>query len=840
MERRGFREKLTAPSDFTSANVERESNLNLMPPSHFTASGSVPRSQPTPTASGPRFAARVMPTAPTLAVDPWLDIARAKQEILELREENQRLLEEREDAGSSAAQHRSYASRHKLPVDRGLLDSEWRLELDRLRAECERLRGQVETLRDNAARHREEMRDRESAVHRQNHEMQEVRTELCRVRTELGQKVSQLAQKCEESERLHAQQKEFDKERERFLRDLESSRICAQELEEQRLQAEEEARFELTQLQEKLEEAHGEYQTRTQQLSNGHSAEIDAVNQSNNELLSRLNDATQEVTSLKTHLHEVCTEKDEVHKQLIQLSQDFEAQAETVQSLRTYIGQLTPEHGLEERLNERVQRLEEEKEALQMSLELLNVRLTSVNDILAIQEKELSEEMACDCLLRDGSKGSRLLSQWRQKVFVLLVQLRSKDLQLRGEKNTLQTTISALREEMEREKSQLCVVQHSLQDREAQLDLQRLHTQALERDLTSLTEETERLREERQLSGKKMKDIIETVQRYAALFEGKVAEMELVPARLSSLGQRLTFAARRIDTTHGLLMRKEALWKVQQAAKTSENLSESKCIVDLQTEVALLSKDRDRLAQELKCTPELIRSALTDLQEKFDSEVGLLTEALSRTQEEAQVSETSRVGAELQRKQLEERCVQQEDLLVQLREEVLLKQDETEKALQEKVSECEIRCVKQVRAMESELNTARREHTKAVVALRQCERRAEREREQERAAHTLLTEQAQQEIAQLHKQLKEKDKERNLLLAVLHEQGLLSEYKRMRRSALSTSQALEEPPEKSTQSHDHLLSVLGDLQTLSAALINSSDEEVEESDISDQQAAEPS
>lgn len=43
-----------------------------------------------------------------------------------------------------------------------------------------------------------------------------------------------------------------------------------------------------------------------------------------------------------------------------------------------------------------------------------------------------------------------------------------------------------------------------------------------------------------------------------------------------------------------------------------------RCIEGLQTEVAMLSQERDKLALELKRTPELIQCALTDLQEKSE------------------------------------------------------------------------------------------------------------------------------------------------------------------------------------------------------------------------------
>lgn len=104
-------------------------------------------------------------------------------------------------------------------------------------------------------------------------------------------------------------------------------------------------------------------------------------------------------------------------------------------------------------------------------------------------------------------------------------------------------------------------------------------------------------------------------------------------------------------------------------------------------------------------------------------------------------------------------------------------------------------CAEKLRDMEVQVNTARREHTKAgtlhinvnnsmvyacdttahthtlcfvslcaVVALRQVQRQAEREREQMKDAERERAEHTNMQITQLRKQLKHKDKDRNLLL----------------------------------------------------------------------------
>ncbi|XP_021475509.2 coiled-coil alpha-helical rod protein 1 isoform X1 [Oncorhynchus mykiss] len=121
------------------------------------------------------------------------------------------------------------------------------------------------------------------------------------------------------------------------------------------------------------------------------------------------------------------------------------------------------------------QKLNKEKEALQVTTEFLTVRLNSVNDILALQEEKRVEKTRSDPLLKAGPKGTRVLRRWREKVFMLLVELHSKDIELRGEKDNC--TISSLEQEV-KEKYQSSVFQHSLQDRTAALDLERVAWEA--------------------------------------------------------------------------------------------------------------------------------------------------------------------------------------------------------------------------------------------------------------------------------------------------------------------------------------------------------------------------
>uniref|UniRef100_A0A4W4FBL9 Coiled-coil alpha-helical rod protein 1 n=1 Tax=Electrophorus electricus TaxID=8005 RepID=A0A4W4FBL9_ELEEL len=435
-----------------------------------------------------------------------------------------------------------------------------------------------------------------------------------------------------------------------------------------------------------------------QQLCEKHSAELSAQIHTNTDLQNTLHALTQEVTLLRRQAEEVTSERDTLKEQL---------------------------------------RLQKEKESLCLSIELLNVRVKSANDILDIQERELGEQ--CDPLHKD-CRACRLLGLWRQKVFMLLVQLRCRDSQLHTEKCHLHSTVSDLQQEVQKFQSQISVLQHNLQDKIAQLELHNIHTQF---GLNTVV-----------LCGV---FLCVRARRVGLCVEEWEGQMEAVQGHMRNLTHRLTFATK------------------------------PQC----PSEVALLSSERDKLTLELKRTPELIHNALRDLQQQLDREVGLLTQSLSRSSEELKVCERRRSEAQRQ-------CEEQEGTIAELRAEAL----NTQRVLQERVSEMERSCDKQLREMEAQLNTARREHTKAVVALRQVERNAEREREQEREAQRLHAEHTHRHTAQLHTQLKEKDKDRNILLAVVQQQGLMNEYKRMRRAAVHTSRAmLEQQQHKQQQQH---------------------------------------
>uniref|UniRef100_A0AAR2M0J1 Coiled-coil alpha-helical rod protein 1 n=1 Tax=Pygocentrus nattereri TaxID=42514 RepID=A0AAR2M0J1_PYGNA len=435
------------------------------------------------------------------------------------------------------------------------------------------------------------------------------------------------------------------------------------------------------------------------------------------------------------------------------------------------------------------------------------------NNVISVDDDDVPVQ--CDPLQKDGAAG-RLLSLWREKVFILLVQLQSRDLQLHTEKSQLHDTVCDLQLDVQKLQSQLSVVQHNLRDRTAQLELQNLHTQELQEQLSCAVEENTKLKEQKENRERSFSAITDTAHRVSESVGQCAGQMDAAQCRMDSLAQRLSFATKRLDTVHGLLLRREALRKAHQASRPPDPAASDSRIERLQSEVALLSSERDALTQELKRTPQLIQNALSDLQQQLEKEVGLLTQALSRSRAELDECELRRLEAQRQCEEREEtiaelrteahraeqHCEELEGTITELRTEPHRIQQHWQSLMQEKVSEMERVCDKQLREMETLLNTARREHTKAVVALRQVERTAAREREQDREAERTRSELTHTHITQLHTQLKDKDREWNVLLALVQQHGLMSEYRRMRRAALRIPAALQEEEQHKQQQHN--------------------------------------
>ncbi|XP_034539999.1 coiled-coil alpha-helical rod protein 1 isoform X2 [Notolabrus celidotus] len=741
------------------------------------------------------------------------------------------MMSQRENRGAGIAVAHPSDPRTRC-AERGEQWSRWEperhLEAEKHKAEVERLKGQVEALKETAERYREEMRGRDSTPNRQSHELEamhkefhEAKIELCKIREELSESGAQKEKISSQLERLKGESGEkITKLRRALERSEEDSRELVLKAEMGRLQAEEEAKQQTLKLSEQLEEMRKKQKVELQHLNASHCAELDTSIKTNRELHDKLQSMTSELLQLRSTLVEVSTERDGLQEHISQMGQAFETQSATLHSLRNYIGQLAPEKGKKERLNDTVERLNKEKAALQMTAELLTVRLNSVNEILALQEGNMVKKTLTDTLVKNESEGLQVLRLWRGKVFKLCVQLRSKDIELRGEKEEILFKVRTVEQKLQQEQHRANVLQHSLDNKIAELDLERIEKEKLKMDLVQAHEENSQLKSQNEKAEAGLRTVSEAAQRFTSAFESKVSEVDAAQTRLNTLSQRLIFAKRRVETIQGLIMRRVALQKVQQASKHAEHTADS--ITNLQTELSLLSEERDKLAQELKRTPQLIEKALADLKEQYESNVQQQQKELEQSWMEVRQAVAGREEAEQNVQELQAQLKESEVNLEELSSELLSQQEHSERALQERVSEIKDHCAEKLREMEDQVNTARREHTKAVMTLRQFEKETGKKQDEMRKSQHYGSEHIKQKVQD--NQPMETVKDKNLLLASV------AEYTRAHSTAAQNSLAPREHPEKSSHIHAdaRLLSVLEELHSLSAAVVNSSEDSAEE------------
>ncbi|XP_035482560.2 coiled-coil alpha-helical rod protein 1 isoform X2 [Scophthalmus maximus] len=857
MERRGLRtERLIVPTDFTSPPVPSNAQEDLVPPSHFASSiqsaGAHRCVQVTGTPPPISWTNPGVPSVPSgdpSPANPWLAITQAQQEILELRKENQRImmLQENSIRGKTPVAHLS--DPRGRSAERGdqwsRWESEWRLESEKHKAEVERLKGQVEALRESAGRHREEIRDRDGTLNRQSLELDANREELCKAKTELSQIRGELFQSNAQKEKISSQlerlKSESDEEIARLSRDVERRKEEAWELalkaEMGRSQAEEEAKQQTLRLSEHLEEMQRKQEVELQQLNAAHSAELGAARKTNSELQERLQSITSEVLRLKNTLTELSTERDELKQHLSQMGQAFETQSATLHSLRNYIGQLAPEKREKEQLNEAVERLNKEKAALQMTAELLTIRLNSVNEILALQEEKMVKETSADPHVKNGCESLQVIQLWREKVFKLCVQLRSKDIELRGEKDQLFSKFGSLEQQLQQEQHRASVLQHCLDDRIAELDMERVEKETMKQDLAQAHKANSQLKSESQKSQAELQLLTEAVHRFRLAFESKVAEVDAAQTRLNTFTQRLIFAKRRVETIQGLIMRRVALQKIQQASKEAEQDADeySTSLTNLKTELSLGCEERDKLTRELKRTPELIEKALADLKEQYESKRRQQQQELEQSWEEVRQAAVGREEAEQSLQHIQAQLEESKVNLEKLRSELLTQQEHGEQALQQSVSEIEDRCAEKLRELEVQVNTARREHTKAVMTLRQFEREAARKQDEMRATHYFGGTHTDTEVQDTLP--REMEKDRNPLMATVAERVPTHRFHTAASQYPAPPRKRQQKPSERSSSlrarvqlpaDERLLSVLDQLHTLSAAVVHSSEDSAEE------------
>lgn len=629
------------------------------------------------------------------------------------------------------------------------------------------------------------------------------------------------------------------KEKEKALQRLSQELQVIKEERTQAEQAEERRQKEEERRRQSEEAAKRRWQEEFQLLSEQHKMEIDTLRGRVGELEVELQEVqkqkVQEVTCLRQELQSTNEKSENLKTLLSQSHMELGSRNSLVQQLRTYIGELVPDNRQAEEqkteiaeLKSTIQTLEKEREALQTSMSLLQTRLSSLTHILTLQENDLCKKTGTHI---DGQKTQMLLKRWREKVFSLMVQLKSEEMNKESDEQKMQQRIYSLENSLQESNQQLVLHSHALQDRTAELEMEKLHSKSLQDELcathiasTSISSRAEKA-EQTSLKLKEMIDgFVQVMEFQEKTFRGALQ-------RLVTLGQRVSFATKRVDTIQGMVAQRLTLVKLVQEERPKISAIEDDLhpsYEDLKNEVQLLNEERDHLSTELKRSALILEEKVMETREKLEAEiaechdtVSLLRQSLHETEEREKVL-TMQV-MELERK-LHEACETAEQLKEQLQDQ----NGEYEKELQHKVREVEEKTTQQLAEMEKHLHETRREHTKAVVALRQTERQMQRERNRSQETMRTLEDATRVREEQLTRQLRDAERDKNLMIATLRQEGLFATYQKNRTVAI---QSLDTHTEKgqgptgapgaigATGTKESLSNMLANLQSLGAALL---------------------
>ncbi|XP_017718386.1 PREDICTED: coiled-coil alpha-helical rod protein 1 isoform X9 [Rhinopithecus bieti] len=552
-----------------------------------------------------------------------------------------------------------------------------------------------------------------------------------------------------------------------------------------------------------------------------HQEQLSSLTQAHQEALSSLTSKAEglekSLSSLETRrageakeLAEAQREAELLRKQLSKTQEDLEAQVTLVENLRKYVGEQVPPEvhsqtwELErQKFLENMQHLQEDRDGLHATVELLQVRVQSLTHILALQEEELTRKVQpSDSLEPEFTrKCQSLLNRWREKVFALMVQLKAQELehsdsvkQLKGQclpqllaleapaQLHLLPQVTSLQEQVTAQSQEQAILQRSLQDKAAEVEVERMGSRGLQLELSRAQEARRQWQQQTTSAEEQLRLVVNAISSSQIWLESTMAKVEEAAARLPSLNNRLSYAVRKVHTIRGLTARKLALAQLRQ-----ESCPLPPPVTDMSLELQQLREERNRLDAELQLSARLIQQEVGRAREQGEAERQQLSKVAQQLEQELQQTQESLASLGLQLEVARQGQQESTEEAASLRQELTQQQDLYRQALQEKVAEVETRLREQLSDTERRLNEARREHAKAVVSLRQIQRRAAQEKERSQELRRLQEEARKEEGQRLAWRLQELERDKNLMLATLQQEGLLSRYKQQRLLAVLPS-----------------------------------------------------
>uniref|UniRef100_A0A452FBH6 Coiled-coil alpha-helical rod protein 1 n=1 Tax=Capra hircus TaxID=9925 RepID=A0A452FBH6_CAPHI len=524
--------------------------------------------------------------------------------------------------------------------------------------------------------------------------------------------------------------------------------------------------------QRELEEVQRLHQEQLSSLTQAHQEALSSLTSKAGSLEKSLNNLETRRSGEAKELAAAQREAELLRKQLIKTQEDLEAQMTLVENLRRYVGEQVPPEvrsqaweSERQELLETVQHLQEDRDSLHTTTELLQVRVQSLTHILCMQEEELARKVQpSDCLEPEFTKKCQsLLKRWREKVFALMVQLKAQELEHRECVERLKGQVAELQERVETQCQEQAILQRSLQDKAAEAEVERMGAKALQMELSRVQEARRRRKQQAAPAEEQLRLVANAVSSFQTWLQGTVAEVERAAAQLPSLSSRVSYAVRKVHTIRALSSYTYPPASSPVRASPYAPVSPPLC-KHMSLELEQLREERNRLDAELQLSAHIIQQEVGRAREQGEAERQKLSEVAQQLEQELQRTQESLASLGLQLEAARQGQQESTAEAASLRKELTQQQEIYGQALQEKVAEVEGRLREQLSESERRLNEARREHTKAVVSLRQIQRKATREKERNQELRRLQDEARKEEGQRLTQRLKELERDKNLML----------------------------------------------------------------------------
>lgn len=503
--------------------------------------------------------------------------------------------------------------------------------------------------------------------------------------------------------------------------------------------------------------------------------------------LSRSKSRSEEVEGQLKEMQERLSRRvEELEAEVRSKTQTLENQTKQIVQLKNYIGESeTIPRPIEiwrkekETLENRLKISEIDRENCQSNLQLLNIRLNSMKEIQNLQEQELSrtnkEKM-------DKTKQeSILLTRWREKVYELLVQQKSASIVQRKDEQNWLEKVNDLKNELTSANNQITVLTHSLSDRQAQLDMEKNNNKQLQQEVFQAQQMALSLDDRLQESTDSVDLLSQFSHSISSKFEGNLGVLQSILGSLKAYGQRISFASSRIEVLQGIYARNEAMKKLKPEDDDRVNVpggqGNLESVSYISSELEHVTKERDKLAAQLKQDAESWSERLEAATVKCGEENRNLRKTVEDLEQVLQEKSQKCASLEELSEKLEGDLEESYESIDHLKTELAKREVGLEQVMGEQREEIEAEFREQLAEYDRKLSDAKREHTKSVVALRQQERQMVRDKERMTENFQTMEHHYVRQLTTLQEQLKSLEKERNLMMATLRQEGLLGKLR---------------------------------------------------------------